>query len=167
MKSRQLVDSMSDIVWVVNPKKDSLYDLIIRLKDSYSDFLQSIGIRLKTSNLERLEAIKLPMEYKQNLYLIFKEGINNCVKHSKCKNIFLEANVQGESIEIKLIDDGIGLVSNKGNVGNGLFNMKRRSEVIGGKIEWGKNNGKGTIIHFTGKVGNMNKLKFIINKRTL
>ena len=166
-KARQLVDSMSDIVWVVNPKKDSLYDLIIRLKDSYSDFLQSLGIRLKTSNLEKLENIKLPMEYKQNLYLIFKEGINNCIKHSKCMNIFLEANVQGDSIEIKLLDDGIGFILDQENIGNGLYNMKRRAEIIGGNIEWERNNESGTIINFRGKVGNMNKLKFIINKKTL
>ncbi|RPI71676.1 MAG: hypothetical protein EHM47_09705, partial [Ignavibacteriales bacterium] len=87
--SRKLVDNMSDIVWVVNPNKDSLHDLILRLKDSYSEVLTYMGISLKTTNIHQLENIKLPMEYRQNLYLIFKEGLNNCIKHSNCKNIFL------------------------------------------------------------------------------
>ncbi len=81
--SRYLIDNMSDIVWVVNPRRDSLHDLIIRLKDSYNDVLAYKGILLKTTNLDKLENIKLPMEYRQNLYLIFKEGINNSLKHSK------------------------------------------------------------------------------------
>ena len=67
--SRQLVDNMSDIVWVVNPSRDSLHDLIIRLKDSYSELFNSLEISFKTKNLEKLEDIKLPMEVKQNLYL--------------------------------------------------------------------------------------------------
>jgi signal transduction histidine kinase len=83
--ARQLVDSMSDIVWVVNPKRDSLHDLILRLKDAYSDLLSGMGISLKTSNIEMIEDIKLPMEYKQNLFMILKEGLNNCIKHSYVK----------------------------------------------------------------------------------
>ncbi len=126
-KARQLVDSMSDIVWVVNPKKDSLYDLIVRLKDSYSDFLESTGIKLKTSNLEKLENVKLPMDFKQNLYLIFKEGLNNSIKHSNCKNISLETNIDGDNVEIKLEDDGAGFDIASESMGNGIFNMRNRA----------------------------------------
>ena len=160
-KARQLVDSMSDIVWVVNPKKDTLYDLIARLKDSYSDFLGSAGIRLKISNLEELENIKLPMDYKQNLYLIFKEGINNSIKHSKCKNIYLETNIDGDKIEIKLRDDGSGFDFTSEYMGNGLNNMKNRAELIGGIIKWEKNLNGGTIVIFSGKVNNTYKIKHL------
>ncbi|MCB0752208.1 MAG: hypothetical protein KDC52_12100, partial [Ignavibacteriae bacterium] len=79
--SRQLVESMSDIVWVVNPNRDSLYDLIVRLKDSYAELLGELCINLQTSNLEKLISIKLPIEIRQNLYLILKESINNSIKH--------------------------------------------------------------------------------------
>ena len=163
-KARQLVDSMSDIVWVVNPKKDSLYDLIARLKDSYSDFLDSIGIRLKTSNLEKLEDIKLPMDFKQNLYLIFKEGINNSIKHSNCKNIFLETSIQNDKIEIKLQDDGTGFDIMSESTGNGIFNMRNRAELIGGKIKWEKNIQGGITILFSGKVNNAKKIGNFLNK---
>ena len=163
-KARQLIDNMSDIVWVVNPKKDSLYDLILRLKDSYSDFLESINIRLRTSNLEKLEDIKLPMDFRQNLYLIFKEGINNCIKHSKCSSIELETNIQGNQIDIELSDDGIGLKNIYDNFGNGLNNMRKRAELIGGKVDWEKNSKGGTTVHFFIKVNNINKIKYFINK---
>ena len=64
---------MSDIVWVVNPSRDSLYDLIVRLKDAYGELLSDLGIKLQTSDLEELNTIRLPMDYRQNLYLILNQ----------------------------------------------------------------------------------------------
>ena len=75
--ARHLVDSMSDIVWFVNPNRDSLHDLIKRLKDSYSDLLSEIGISFGTNNIDNIIDFKMPMDVRQNLYLIFKEAINN------------------------------------------------------------------------------------------
>ncbi len=163
-KARQLVDSMSDIVWVVNPKKDTLYDLIARLKDSYSDLLESVGIRFKTSDLENLENVKLPMDFKQNLYLIFKEGLNNCIKHSKCKNIFLQTNIDRDRVEIRLQDDGIGFNIDSESTGNGLFNMRNRAEIIGGIIKWEKNIEGGTTIVFWSRISNTKKISNFLNK---
>ena len=163
-KARLLVDSMSDIVWVVNPKKDTLYDLIARLKDSYSDFLESIGIRFKTSDLEKLENIKLPMDFKQNLYLIFKEGINNSIKHSNCKNIYLETNIIGDRIEIKLQDDGSGFDVTSESMGNGIFNMRNRAELIGAKIKWENNIEGGISVLFYGSVNNSKKSNNFLSK---
>jgi signal transduction histidine kinase len=152
--SRQLVDNMSDIVWVVNPKRDSLYDLILRLKDSYSDIFTSLGISFRTNNLEKLSEVKLPMDYRQNLFMIFKEGISNAVKHSKCNKISLDVNVNKEIIELILKDDGVGIDLDEGKAGNGLKNMELRAKAIKGKLEWNSNPGKGTTIHFKGKVKN-------------
>lgn len=163
-KSRTLIDNMSDIVWVVNPKRDSLHDLIIRLKDSYSDFLSSINISLNTTDLDKLDNIKLPMEYRQNLFLILKEGINNCIKHSHCKKIYLDANVRDNLIEMILKDDGIGLNNLNADHGNGLKNMKNRADAIGGKISWNSSKNEGTIIHFIGKINTLNKFKLFFKE---
>ena len=53
------------------------------------------------------------MDVKQNLFLIFKEAINNSIKHSNCKRIVLEANLRNDVLEISLTDDGIGFDENK------------------------------------------------------
>jgi ligand-binding sensor domain-containing protein/two-component sensor histidine kinase len=155
----KLIDSMSDIVWVVNPKRDSLNDLILRIKDSYSEMLSFIGISFKTDNLEKLDEIKLPMAYRQNLYLILKEGINNCIKHSKCTEINLKVNVKGDTIEINLEDNGIGL--NGANIasGNGLRNLENRAYSIGGSIKWESSPNRGTSIRFSGKLNGINKIR--------
>lgn len=150
--SRQLVESMSDIVWVVNPKRDSLYDLIVRLKDMYGELLADLGIRLHTSNLEKLTTIKLPIDYRQNLYLILKESINNCIKHSKCKNINLEITIIKDKLFIKLFDDGIGFNLEKTLKGNGIINIKERGRKIGGRISIESALNEGTKIEFEGKI---------------
>jgi signal transduction histidine kinase len=154
--ARQLVDNMSDIVWVVNPKRDSLHDLLVRLKDSYSDILSSYGISFKIIDLDNIINLTLPMEYRQNLYLIFKEGINNAVKHSKCKRIALESNVRDNVIELILVDDGIGLDIENLDYGNGIRNMEARSKNIGGSLKWNSTPERGTTIRFIGQIKNPN-----------
>jgi two-component sensor histidine kinase len=161
--ARQLVDTMSDIVFVVNPDRDSLYDLIIKLKDSYNEFLQSVGISFKVKNIDKTNDIKLPMEYKQNLLLIFKEGINNAIKHSKCDKIVFEANVRGDVIEMILSDNGIGFNELDVGTGNGLRNMETRADKINGKMKWRSSVENGTRIRFVGKISRFNKIKSLLN----
>jgi ligand-binding sensor domain-containing protein/anti-sigma regulatory factor (Ser/Thr protein kinase) len=150
--ARQLIDNMSDIVWVVNPKRDSLNDLIIRLKDAYADLLSGMDISLKTFNIEKLEDVKLPMEYKQNLFMILKEGINNSIKHSFCKKITIETNLRNDIIEIIIRDDGIGISEFNMELGNGLKNIEARARALGAKVKWRSSKGSGTTLTFVGRI---------------
>lgn len=161
--ARQLVDTMSDIVFVVNPERDSLHDLIIKIKDSYYDFLASAGISFRVRNIDKADDIKLPMDYKQNLLLIFKEGINNAIKHSKCKLILLEANVKGDLVEMNLRDDGCGYDQENINFGNGIRNIESRAGKINGKVEWISGSENGTTLKFIGKISRFNKIKSFLN----
>jgi len=158
--ARHLVDSMSDIVWFVNPKRDSLHDLIIRLKDSYSDLLSEIGISFKTNNIDNIVDIKIPMDVRQNLYLIFKEAINNSIKHSKCDKINLETKLRGGILEMTLEDDGKGIDEDNVKYGNGLRNMKDRADTLGGKLYIKSIESKGTTIRFVGRLERQSSFKF-------
>ena len=157
--ARQLVDSMSDIVWVVNPQRDSLHDLIVKLKDSYNEFFSSIGISFQVNNVEKSDDIKLPMDYKQNLLLMFKEAINNAIKYSGCKKLKLEAFFRNDVIEIILKDDGAGFKLNEVKFGNGIRNMENRAKKIKGKLSWKSEIGVGTTVVFSGKLGKINRIK--------
>ncbi len=163
-KSRQLIDNMSDIVWMINPKKDSLYDLILRLKDTYGDFLSAMGISFGTINIEKFADLKLPVEYKQNLFLIFKEAVNNSIKYSRCKKISLEAKINGDELCLILSDDGIGMDLNKVKKGNGITNMIERARKLHGNLVITSLPGGGTTIKFAGKVSFINKLKNLLSK---
>lgn len=151
-KSRKLIDKMSDIVWLVNPQRDSLYDLILRLQDTYADLLSDTEISFRCENLKSLEKVSLSMEHRQHLFLVFKEAINNAVSHSNCTEIFLKANVNGRILKMILIDNGSGFEFNDEQSGNGLKNMKTRSKKIGGKLIIKSTVGKGTVVEYIGNI---------------
>jgi ligand-binding sensor domain-containing protein/two-component sensor histidine kinase len=150
--SRNLIDSMSDIVWLVNPRRDSLFDLVSRLGNTYTELLNSTDIHFKTENLESLKNVRLNMEYRQHLFMIFKEAINNCLKYSEGKEVFLKAVFRRKKLKIQLIDDGKGFDMENTPCGNGIENMKSRAKIIGGSLKVTSQIGKGTIIEFEGNI---------------
>jgi hypothetical protein len=150
--SRLLIDKMSDIVWLVNPKRDSLYDLIIRLKDNYSEILSYLEIDFRSENLSSLKNISLPMDQRQQIYLLFKEAINNSIKYSHCTQITLNAFVNRHKLEITLKDNGVGFDYENVKKGNGLDNMSERARKIKSSLTIFSEPGKGTIVHFCGPV---------------
>ncbi|MBN8706306.1 MAG: hypothetical protein J0L62_10575 [Bacteroidetes bacterium] len=150
--SRALVKSMSDIVWLVNPSKDSLYDLIIRLKESYEDLFAASGVGFKTENIKVLESVHLSIEYRQNLFLIFKEAINNSLKYSQCTEIKLDADLSGKNLTLVLTDNGKGFNLSEETSGNGLKNIRSRAEDLKAKLEIVSVPGQGTVVKFEGRI---------------
>ncbi|MFZ0456291.1 MAG: two-component regulator propeller domain-containing protein [Ignavibacteriaceae bacterium] len=150
--ARSLVDNMSDIVWLVNPKRDSLYDLILRLRDTYSELSSYTNISFRSENIISLQKVTLSMEHRQNLYLIFKEAINNCITHSSCTEINLDASVKGRILGMTLKDNGKGFCIDDLKDGNGLENMQNRAKKIGGHLNIDSKIGEGTVIQFQGNI---------------
>ncbi len=150
--SRNLVDDLSDIVWLVNPKRESLYDLILRLRDTYAELLTYTSISFKSENIKSLEKVKLSMEHRQNIYLIFKEALNNCITHSNCTEIILDASIKGKRLEMSVKDNGVGFNISVVTEGNGLINMKKRAEEIGGSLQITESKEGGTIVKFIGNI---------------
>jgi signal transduction histidine kinase len=88
--------------------------------------------------------------------LIFKEGINNSIKHSKCKKISLEAKLNKDVLELILKDDGIGFLTENNSQGNGILNMKSRAGIIGAQLRIDSSEA-GTTIKFSGKLDSFKK----------
>lgn len=149
--SKTLIESMSDIVWLVNPKKDTLKDLFKRLQLSYHEVLKYTDIDLSVENLDDLENIKLPMNFRQHLYLIFKEAINNAIKYSGGDLLSLSISTSGNNLTVTFSDNGKGFDQNEKIMGNGLINMRNRAREIGGNIEYYSKPNAGTKVKFTGK----------------
>jgi two-component sensor histidine kinase len=150
--SRSLIDGMSDIVWLVNPKRDSLYDLILRLRDTYSELFSYTDISFRSENIKTLEKVSLSMEHRQHLYLIFKEAINNSITHSGCSEITLDASVKGRKLEMVLRDNGKGFCAGEVSGGNGLVNIQERAKIIGGELTINSIEGEGTTVRFEGVI---------------
>lgn len=134
--SREVVTTMSDIVWSIDNRYDTLEALLLRMKDFATEILQSKNIELhfQTSGLQPGKVLDPGL--KQNLYLIFKEAINNIVKHAQASvvSVLIQENKDGFLMRIE--DNGKGLPSTESVRGNGLRSMRRRAVAIEGELEF-------------------------------
>ncbi|HJZ79768.1 MAG TPA: two-component regulator propeller domain-containing protein [Pyrinomonadaceae bacterium] len=142
--SRRSVDAMSDIVWAVNPKRDNAVDLSHRMRRFASDTLtaRNIEFHLTTSSLDRHTRVNA--ETRRELFLIFKEAINNIARHSAGRRADAELRVARGTIVMLLRDDGCGFQTSDGAQGHGLESMRRRAEKIGGELKFNSSVGAGT-----------------------
>jgi len=150
--ARSLIDKMSDIVWLVNPKKDAVSDLVIRLSDSFADIFKAKGIQFHCENEDVLRPIRLEMEYRQNLFLILKEAIHNALKYSLANELVLSVSLSGRELTLRLTDNGQGFEPDKATGGNGLKNMNERARKIKGQVTIYSKKSEGTVIEFRGVI---------------
>jgi signal transduction histidine kinase len=152
--SNELVEAMSDIVWAINPKKDHLSDLAQRMRRFASDIFSSRGIKLSLRASDIDGDAQLGANVRRELFLIFKEGVNNIARHSGCAEAFVEFYSEGDHLVLKLSDDGKGFDPARaedadreaGRGGNGLVSMRRRARELGGTFEIVSSPGHGASI---------------------
>jgi two-component sensor histidine kinase len=125
--SKESVSLMQDTVWMINPKNDSTEKLLERMKSFASGILASKNISLEFTMPEEIKQLYFNMEQRKNCYLIFKEAINNIVKHAEATKVVVEIIKKKNEIEIKIEDNGKGFDINELHLGNGLQNFKERA----------------------------------------
>ncbi|MFN0274485.1 MAG: histidine kinase [Chitinophagales bacterium] len=144
--SRELMDHMSDLVWAINPKNDNFEKIIQRSKSFAHRILQSKNIQLQFSAPDHLEDINMPMEVRHNLFMIYKEAINNAAKYSNATLVKMEIIRNEKNIISKISDNGTGFEMHGEKEGNGLKNMKRRAGEIAADFSMLSQLGEGTQI---------------------
>ena len=150
--ARGLVDSMGDIVWSIDPRRDNLQSAVRRIRQFASDVLEAKGINWELRVPEEVETLKLSPDQRRHLFLIFKEGINNIARHGNgTTSVSLSIKVEGRQLVGEIIDDGCGFTLREPDAprsresgGNGLPNMQSRAEQMGGRLEISSAPGKGT-----------------------
>ncbi len=133
--SRELVEAMSDIVWAINPQKDFLGELSGKMRRFAADVLTARDIEFTFGAAHLNEELVLGANLRREIFLIFKESVNNIVKHSKCAAVEIEMRVNDSEIFLRLHDDGAGFDVDKITGGHGLFSMKQRAAGLGGTLE--------------------------------
>lgn len=141
--SREMVTSMSDIVWAISPGNDDGDKLIKRMESYAADLCAVRGIALHFSADEKIAALPLPLEHRKNIYLIFKESVNNAVKYAGANNIWVQLSMVGKKIMLLVKDDGKGYNPQQVRPGNGLKNLPLRAAEIGGQLTVIAEAGKG------------------------
>ncbi len=141
-------EAMSDIVWSVSPKHDTLQSLSVRIRLVATDLCRARGIPC-TVQSDGDPQLPLPEELRRGFYLIFKEGLNNALTHAGATAIDIRIGVESERLLLEIRDIGVGFdraPETESLGGHGMANMKKRAEEIGAVLAIRSEKGKGTVI---------------------
>ena len=152
--SNELVEAMSDIVWSINPQKDHLSDLTQRMRRFAADVLAAKRIAFHFNAPPSADEIVVNTNLRREVFLLFKESVNNVVKHSGAKHVRIDLKIADANLTLTVADDGSGFtVPANGSPalsddygGNGILSMKKRAAEMGGKVEIKSEIGKGTTV---------------------
>jgi len=105
-----LSQQMKDFLWHLDPEKDTLYHLAEQWKNFSDTIFEPADIAFQLAGLTpEFDAVRLPVEWKQHLQLIFKEAMHNVIKHAaRCKNVTLAITLRDGVLQVSLADDGDG-----------------------------------------------------------
>ncbi len=157
--SRDLVDSMNDIVWAINPRRDHLSDLTQRMRRFASDVFTAREIDFNFSTPESHQHLRLGADVRREVFLIFKESINNMVRHSACTKADIEFVLEDGWLELKLRDNGRGFDPELVEEGHGLASMRQRASKLSGELDISSNNEHGTTVKLRAPVGRRSWLR--------
>jgi len=148
--ARELVDSMSDIVWSIRAEPDGVDSLVRRMREFALDLLVSQGIAFELRAPQAGEHAHLNLQARRQLFLMFKECIHNVARHSGCTVVNAELRIVEREIALTVEDNGRGLnpaEKQPGSAGgNGIPGMRRRAQTLGGSITFTSNPGQGCIV---------------------
>ncbi len=139
-----LSESMQDIIWAINTKNDQLDDLVTRMRQFGLKILEARGIAFQVHISEGFRPTRLSIGQRRNIYLIFKEAVNNAAKYSDCTQVSLYIGLIKNLLKMTIEDDGKGFDEHEVERGNGLNNMRKRAAEIGGTFSLETQAGKGT-----------------------
>lgn len=137
--------SLQDIVWMISPKKDPTSELVSRMTRYASDVFDPISCSWKIEIDEAIYSIQLNMSDRKNLYLLYKEALNNILKHAKCSEVRICLWKEQKRLYLIIEDNGVGINFSK-PPGNGLSNLKNRALALNGKLDITSTKGQGTKI---------------------
>lgn len=147
--TQKTMESMDDIVWTINPREDSLESILLRMSQYAYSVTESKNIKLHIEENAAISKVKIQMQKRRNLYLIFKEAVINAAKHSACTAMNIEFRVVNNSLEMRVIDNGQGFDTTITTYRNGLRNMQQRAKEINGILVIESIQGRGTTLSLT------------------
>jgi len=143
--SRAMLEAMDDIIWAVNPQNDQFNDLAVRMREFAIPLLEARNINFEISIQPDLLNTRVKMEARKNIFLIFKECINNILKHACCSTMKVTVIKLDNQLELTICDNGKGFDINVPNNRNGLKSIRKRAEEINGILQITTGQGKGTV----------------------
>ena len=144
-RSREVTQSINQIVWAINPKNDPLENLVAYIRHYAVQYFTASSIRCQCNFPEAVPDVHLSAEARRNVFLAVKESLHNIVKHSSATEAVITLRNTGTAIEILIEDNGRGFSpGTRSSSGNGLENMTMRLAQINGACEVRSSPGAGT-----------------------
>jgi ligand-binding sensor domain-containing protein/signal transduction histidine kinase len=154
--ARETTRTLDEIVWAVNPSNDTLDGLVTYFCKYAQEYLSVAGIRYRLEVPAQLPAHPLPPEVRHNLFLSAKEAVTNVVRHAGAGAVHIRLRLEGACVVLEIEDDGCGLAGmdqKRAQTRNGLRNMRKRMEEIGGAFAMTPAAGKGTVVSLRAPLG--------------
>jgi signal transduction histidine kinase len=146
-----LQENMTDIVWAINPKNDRFENVLIRMDQFASEILEAKNIELDFLSDAALSTFKLSMWQRKNVYLFFKEVINNAAKYSDADKVIVRIVRKEHSIEMTIRDNGKGFDTAKVFNGNGMHTLRKRKAELNADLNITSHVNEGTCVQLTFK----------------
>ncbi|HEX5219450.1 MAG TPA: two-component regulator propeller domain-containing protein [Verrucomicrobiae bacterium] len=148
--ARDTSRALDEIVWAANPQNDTLEGLVNYACKYAQDYLALAGLRYRLEVPPQLPATVIPPDLRHNIFLAFKESVNNVVKHARANEVKIRLRLNGDKFTMEVEDDGRGpgeAATKKGR--NGLRNMRKRMEDVGGEFILEPGEPRGTRVRLT------------------
>lgn len=145
--SQQMMEVMDDIVWSIKPDNDSMQKITGRMREFATSLLEAKGIELDFTVEDMVKNIRLDMEARRDLFLLFKEAVNNIAKYADCTHVLISIAGSYKQLILSIKDNGIGFSPANTNTGNGLGNMQKRADALKGTLQIESAPLKGTNIY--------------------
>ena len=148
--AQEITRSMDETVWAINPRNDTLESMLRYLVDYAGEFLLSAGLRLRLDLPQQTPAWFLSSALRHDLFLAFKEALNNIVKHAAAREVHLTLSIEARQFRLIIHDDGRGLPADalEAAEADGLRNMHKRMAQLGGECRVSSTPGQGTEVAF-------------------
>jgi len=146
--ARAMRESMSDIVWAIDPKKDRVSDLVRRMKQASFNTLQSDGLRVEflAPDDAELEGIGLTPDRRRHVLLMFKEAITNVARHAQASRVRVAVEATPAELRLRIEDDGRGFDPQQPFDGNGMHSLRQRASALQARLEIDAAPGRGTTL---------------------
>ena len=146
--SRESVDAMSEIVWAIDPHRDHFTDLATRIRRIANELLPPLGIAVRFRISDRT-AVSMGADIRREVFLVFKEAINNVARHAACTEVDVTLLVVRHRLRLEVKDNGKGFQPSDSRSGHGLGSMRQRVQRLRGRLDIATPPGGGTSVRLT------------------
>jgi signal transduction histidine kinase len=153
--ARETTRALDEIVWTVNPSNDTLDGLVNYICKHAQEYLAVAGVRYRLDVPANLPASAISPEARHNVFLAAKEAVTNVVKHANATEASLRLQLEESGFAIEIEDNGrgpSGIHENAAKMRNGLSNMRKRMEDVGGTFTIGPGSNGGTRVRLTAPI---------------